>query len=92
MAMLIPVDGEITDVYPENQTDFSLKELYKLIGCETVGRVILNDEFEMWFDEEGKIIGRPFNENATEIFKFWHPGLFGTIVGTALVSQRGEVL
>ena len=92
MARLILVDGSIINAHPENQVDFKIGELCRLIGCTKVERIVLNEDFEMWLDENSKIIGKPLNRNATQVFRYWHPDILDYITGTALVCRRGEVL
>lgn len=53
-AVLIKTDGSKTDITPKNGSDFSLEELYELIGCEMVEVVYLTDSGIMIIDEEGK--------------------------------------
>jgi len=92
MAMLLKVNGTNKQVYPENQTNFSLQELYDLIECTAVERVPLSRIHEMWIDEEGKITGKEENIQATAILYASYPGTKNYIVGNALICQRGAVL
>lgn len=68
-AQLINPNGEITEVTPENGTDFSLAECYQLINCEMVEVVELSDGRIMILDEEGKLKDEfEINDKATELF------------------------
>ena len=95
MATLITTDGTTRDVKPDNGTDFSLDELYALIGCQMVEVVYLPDGRTLWFDEEGKIGAggaKPYNEGATPFARLAGIADEDYIVGTALLCADGEVL
>ena len=88
MAILITTDGQQKQVFPEHDT-FTLTELQLLVGgmIELVG---LPDGKDMYINEEGKIKGLPYNDQATKIAE---ESLMvnDVIVGPAVVCSRNEV-
>ena len=81
MARLLKPDGTITPIEPINGTDFSLDELYKLIGCEMVQICSSRNGKTIIFDEEfncrGDVANHPTlgiclvetDENGKETYK-----------------------
>lgn len=94
MATFIEWTGKETEVRPAiPERGFALEELYKLIGCELVEIVSLEDGRLMVMDEEGKLkLPRlPVNVRATKLFQAGRPtGL--AIVGNVLIGCPGEIL
>jgi hypothetical protein len=94
MAKLFKTDGTVVEVSPKNGKDFSLKEMYDLIGngCDMVQVVYLADGNLMWCDEEGK-----FNEAHKPNYPASHllaqaGGIPGDIVmGHVLITAPDEV-
>ncbi len=94
MATLIKKTGEKVEVKPKNGTDFDLKELYELIGCEMVQCVPFGEGKSLWIDEEGKLVDNWQDNINHEATKEWIK-LYGDtdrIVGNALICEEGEVL
>ena len=90
MAILIEPNGRRTELKPANpKKGFSLEELQKLVGgyieCAHFG----NDGKFFVVNEEGKLMGLPYNAGATAIYAEHVPGDY--IVGNALLCDRGEV-
>lgn len=52
-AVRIGVDGVVDDISPKNGSDFSLEELYSLIGQDIVEHVYLPNDKLLIVDEEG---------------------------------------
>lgn len=52
-AVRIRVDGVVDDISPKNGSDFSLEELYSLIGQDIVEHVYLPNDKLLIVDEEG---------------------------------------
>lgn len=52
-AVRIRVDGIVDDISPKNGSDFSLEELYSLIGQDIVEHVYLPNDKLLIVDEEG---------------------------------------
>lgn len=92
MATLIKTDGTRLDVQPENGTDFSLDELYKMLDCDMVEVIYLDDERMMFLDENGKLKPQKVNQMnhvAThEAAMVLQDGDY--IAGHALICGRGE--
>jgi hypothetical protein len=90
MATLIEPNGRRTEMKPANpKRGFELAELQKLVGgyieCAHFG----NEGKFFVVNEEGKLLGLPYNEEATKIYAEHHPNDY--IVGNALLCERGEV-
>lgn len=68
-AYVITPNGDVTEVHPANGTDFKLKEMYRLVGCDCVEFVRLHDDRWMVVDEDGIRNGRLHNPKATELYK-----------------------
>lgn len=93
-AKLIKPDGTEEEIVPENETDFTLHEINKIIGCSTfellqrtspVGMLMLTDE-----DSVGKEL--PKNETATNIWKDWNfPHSCSDILGNAILCPEEMV-
>jgi len=82
MAQLFKTDGTVEDVRPSNGDSFSLREMQRFVG----GLIDIIDlgEGEMVINDEGKLIGLPYNERATRLarpFLFPNdPGVFGDVL------------
>ena len=93
MATLLKPDGTIIEnVTPANGKDFQLQELYDLVECEMIEIVRRigrhSSRSVIVIDEEGKLTGKPLNQNATNVAKIDHRDC---IVGNALVCEDGEM-
>jgi hypothetical protein len=75
-------------VYPNNESDFKLSELYDFVG-DPIEMVYIDDDHFMIINEEGKLSGLPLNMTATII-----SGLLphDVIVGNALICGKDLVL
>jgi hypothetical protein len=82
MAIHIKADGDITEVHPATGDKFTLEEMQAAVGG-LIELVILHDGRDMWINEEGLILGLPFNISASALYG--HP-----IMGDALVTNRSE--
>ena len=70
-ATLIKADGTVTEVSPENGTDFTIKEVYKLLNCRIVEVLPLYNGKIMIIDEEGKLRDKiVVNKYATELYHY----------------------
>lgn len=92
MARILTVYNGEKIVEPENGVNFTLEELYIHTKSTCVERVVLDDKYEMWVDEEGKLNNKPINVTATDFFHFFHGKNPDYIVGDAFVCRRGDVL
>lgn len=92
MATLIKVSGDIEAVFPADATQgFTLDEMYALLDCQYVERIITSNERDLWYDEEGKMRGAAVNVVATNMLAR-AGGIPGdVIVGDALLTEEGEV-
>tara|TARA_B110000285_G_C15066608_1_gene585490 strand:+ start:145 stop:441 length:297 start_codon:yes stop_codon:yes gene_type:complete len=97
MAKLIKVSKEgisnqkLEKVEPENKTNFNLKELYKLIDCDTIEVVYLSNGDLMIIDENGKLLEKRYNDYATNILRTNNPENRDFIVGDALICSSSEL-
>lgn len=81
-ALLIKTTGESSFVTPKNGKDFSIKELYQLLGCDTVEVVYPAYSINCIFiiDEEGKLRGKDINYTATMMWGYMHDHLVGDVI------------
>ena len=88
-AFLEKADGTKRFIEPENGTDFSLKELQGYVGGY-IEIISLGRGERMVVNEEGKLLGLPYNDGAT----FWCrvAGLGHTIVGDAVICHHSQLV
>lgn len=81
----------IESIFPTNMRSFTLNELYKIIGCETVQMIYLADGRMMWMDEDGKSKpGLTLNSKATKLLQ-QAGGIPGDyILGKVLITNELE--
>jgi len=97
MATLIKCNHDILPkedlikVEPENKTNFNLNELYKLLLCDTIEVIYLNQNEIMIIDENGKLLGKPLNDTATHIYRKNIKNTRDYIVGHALVCNTKQL-
>jgi hypothetical protein len=75
-ARWIEVDGTITEIAPNNGKSFTLEELQGFVreGDEnTIGIAYMPSGLAMVYNDNGKLIGLPVNDKATEIWKKEYP-------------------
>jgi hypothetical protein len=87
MAILLKANGRRKNVYPENNTDFSLKELQKYVGG-SIQMVGTKDNRIIVMNEEGKIKKLPPNKRATKLYEY---GEYDYIVGDVLIVQTNQI-
>lgn len=88
MAIRITPSGKIEAITPTNGTAFSASEIYEQVGGY-LECLRLRDGRIMWFDEEGKLKGKPANMVATFlILDVLSRG--DLIVGTAVLTSLAE--
>jgi hypothetical protein len=77
---MLPMAVEIA---PENGKTFALPELYRLLDCDTI-QILQLENPDRWLiiDEEGKIKDRPINSTATVLARLYPHDV---IVGHAIV-------
>ena len=86
-----------TPVTPKNGTDYNWREVAKLLDCQTVECVELNDEFLFLIDEEGKLTSdwqQHINYAASEIWYQFNPAARGVdvLVGKCLLVHTSNFL
>lgn len=89
MARLYKTNGEVIEVSPKNNRDFTLEELQSFVEGD-IEIINLTAEKILIVNEEGKINKLPFNELATELWKKYY-GRTDYIVGNALLCNSDEV-
>lgn len=89
MAVIYKSNGEVIETSPKNKKYFSLKELKEIVG----GYIeIVNLGYDyMVVNEEGKLIGLPFNLNATIVYQI-STKIGEHIVGDVLVCPKNQIL
>ena len=89
-AILIKTTGETTFVTPKNGKDFTLEELYTLIGCDMIEVVYPEWDSDCIFviDEEGKLNGKDINYPATLM---WGYGGADVLVGDVIYCKSEMV-
>lgn len=91
MATLYKANGDIIEVSPENGERFTLVELYDMLSCSLVERLILPRNEVMIVDEEGKLFGKDINAKATRIYhSAERMNIWDWIAGDALVCNSDE--
>ncbi len=89
MATVLSVDGTQASVAPRCAPSFTLEELQALVGG-SIEVVALEDGRLLVLNEEGKVEGLPYNEQATALARgCLFPGDF--IVGIAVVVTEQEL-
>ncbi len=70
LPIFISADNQIIEnITPQNNTDFTLKELYKLIDTDIIQVLELYDNTIMIIDEEGKLKEKAvINKLATQLY------------------------
>lgn len=86
MAILMKADGTITTVHPKDGVSFQLDELQAFVGgyIEII-HLKSKEHCIMVVNEEGLIIGLPFNRDASLIYG-------SPLVGDVLMCNDSEVL
>lgn len=89
MALIYKSNGEIIETSPKNGKDFSWLELNEIVGGY-IEIIDLGDDY-MVVNEEGKLIGLPFNLNATIVYQI-STKTGEHIVGDVLVCPKEQIL
>lgn len=88
MATLLTPSGKIEAITPNNGVSFWGDELYRLVGGY-LECIRLPDGRIMWFDEEGKLKGKPPNMVATFMALDVLP-IGDVIVGNVVITTLAE--
>lgn len=90
MAKWIKASGEVVDVSPKNEGQtFTLEELKSFVDG-WIECVFLNDTQVMVVNEEGKLLGLPYNAIATEVYCMAFQPHRDIIVGDVLLCERDK--
>ena len=90
MAKLYKTNGEIVEVEPENDSDFSLEELQSFVDGY-IEIAYLDNERVIVINEEGKIKNLPYNENATAEYNKAMKCRADYIAGDALICKHNQI-
>lgn len=91
MAKIYKANGEVLDIEPENGTDFQLEELQEIVGGFIDCRRTNDGNDLIIFNDEGKLLGLPYNDKATDIYQERvYEGDF--LVGDVLICKNNEML
>ena len=93
MAVLVLSNGAMEVVKAKDSKHFTVEEMYRLIGCDTVEHVMLADGRSMWLDEEGKFADPPKSVNIIATILLELSGGFpgDKVMGDVLVTDEEEV-
>ena len=101
MATYYKTDGSVEEVKPKNGKAFSYQELSDFVKLDDNNHMVeivpMPSGKFMVVNEEGKLIGLPKNEKATEVWKAEYPiGKYPInndelIVGNALIATDDEI-
>lgn len=91
MATLYKTDGTVQEIQPKNGKDFKLDQLQALVGGYIEIVSLESKPLKiMVVNEDGKGLGLPINEKATEVARPFIQ-FYDCIVGDALVCLSKEV-
>lgn len=97
-AYWIETDGTVSEVTPNNGTDFQLDELQGFVRgkgeggeSDTITIVYLPRERVMVANDDGRIIGLEHNSKATEEYHLAGGALHNPIVGNVLICPKAMV-
>ena len=85
MNKLIFYNGTIINIAPSTSNKFTLTELQKYVGGY-IQVIPLQDDLVMVINEEGKLLGLPRNDKATELANF-HSNYNDYIVGNVVICK-----
>lgn len=89
MAEIIKTDGTRQPYEPANGEYFTYEEMQQAVGG-MVEIVELDDRQTMLVNEEGKLLGLPYNEEADNIFHH-HFATLDYIVGDVLLCENHQI-
>jgi len=72
-----------------------LADLYRLIGCDTVDLVPLDEGLDMWLDDEGlynNVTPNPAATMVAHLYGFTRQPYYGVVVFTGGVDEDGNAL
>lgn len=96
MAIKITAQGQVSKVSPNGKT-FTLQELQSHVGgyiemlhLKRVPQLDMTNA-TMVLNEEGKLLGLPINQIATDLFAINYPKSTDMIVGDVLICSQEEI-
>lgn len=92
-ALIVTASGTHRKVTPDNVTNFTLNEMYKLLNCQLVEIIRLNEKMIMVVDEEGKFKDEPdVNVNAS-LIAMLHGAIFpgDCVCGDVMICDTSMV-
>ena len=90
MAKILKSSVEIVEIKPKNGRHFTLEELQGVVGGY-IEIVRLSGNQFMVVNEEGKLMGLPFNSLATNALRLAYPQSDDIIVGDVLLCMDNEI-
>lgn len=88
MGKVIKSDGTTVELLPKNGTDYTLDEMQEVVGGLIEIIPCFDETKVMVINEEGKLLGLPYNEKATLLAKIaW----WDSIVGDVLICDNNEI-
>lgn len=92
MAKIIKSNGECEAVEPKvKEEGFELDQLQSIVGGYIEIIHLRKSKQIMVINEEGKLLGLPYNEEATRLYHEEHPGIDDAVVGNVLLCGDKEV-
>lgn len=86
---------EVRESSSASEDKATLKDLYRLIGCDTVDVVRLTPTLDMWLDDEGMYTQEENIAAAFIVYAYWraiHQGYYGTVVFLGGADVDGDTL
>ena len=90
MTQIIRTDGTRQKICPANGTDFTLKEMQAIVGGN-IELVELDEKTTMVVNEEGKLLGMPYNAGADREFHSRFPSSKDFIDGNVLICNNNQI-
>ena len=90
MTEIIKTDGTRQPVQPANGSDFTLEEMQAIVGGY-IELVELDGNTTMVVNEEGKLLGMPYNAGADREFHSRFPSSKDFIVGNVLICNNNQI-
>ena len=96
-ALVYKTNGEVESITPENGKYFSLKEMQGICDGVVDIQELPKSNRLIILNDEGKLIGLPINEKATEVWKREYPiaeyphNNYELIVGNVIVCDKSMV-
>lgn len=89
MGTLIKADGSEVEIFPRKGKAFTLEELTNLVGGP-IELLILPSGEDMYLNEDGKMLGLPYNARGTLLGISAGIADSDYVVGNVVVCRKGE--